>query len=511
MNFGILTFLLWLFGVIFAGFFCLLLGFMLYLHYLHQCYAHLPGPPRSSFILGNLPDIWKYKKATGRTFSEFVMEQRFKFGSIFVLTLFHRPMVYLADPSYVRQVFIDNHRYLHKSSFVYDKVGFVFGERAFGYGLVTNTDESSWRKRRHIMNPAFHRKCLKDFMSNFNNISTRFLVNMGKVADSGAHVSMVEEFSKVTLEAISQVSFNINTNAIEDPESPFPSAIRNYLKGVQEQLDFPLSARFLAIFQFKLFQKDSQRVIINSARFLRKFASDCISARQQAIDEKRDVPNDLLSLLINDGSLTKEEIIDEFLTIFFAGQETTANSLAFTLYEILSNPHVEAKLLNEIKEVLGDREEVEFEDLAKLKFTGQVLEESLRKHPITAGALSRILEKEITVGGYHIPKGSVISSNNLFFAMDPKIWKDPEIFDPERFVDPASIPNLSMTHFPFSVGPRNCIGQTFAKFQSKVILVKLLQKFQFKLLPNQTDRMLQKMTTKPRDGVVCKVNNRKNH
>ncbi len=114
-------------------------------------------------------------------------------------------------------------------------MGFIFGERGMGYGLVTNIDEISWHKRRHIMNPAFHRKCLKDFMTNFNDVSNRFLVHMGKVADAGKPVSMVEEFAKVTLDAISQVSFNINTNTIEDPESPFPSAVRNYLRGVQSK------------------------------------------------------------------------------------------------------------------------------------------------------------------------------------------------------------------------------------------------------------------------------------
>ena len=382
---------------------------------------------------------------------------------------------------------------------------FVFGERGMGYGLVTNTNESSWRKRRQLMNPAFHQKCLKDFMSNFDNISSRFLVRMGKVADSGEHVSMVEEFSKVTLEAISQVSFNINTHAIEDPESPFPSAIRNYLRGVQEQFDFPLNSAFLGIFQFKLFQKGSHKVQIDATQFLRKFASDCIYSRQRDIAEGKNVPEDLLNNLIMSGNLTKEEIIDEFITIFIAGQETTANSLAFTLFEVLRNPHVEAKLLDEIKEVLGDREKVEFEDLAKLKYTGQVFEESLRKHPIAPTALSRILEREITVANYQIPKGSAVSSSNLFFAMDPETWKDPELFDPERFADPANIPNLSMIHFPFSVGSRNCIGQTFAKFESKVILAKLLQKFKFKLLPNQTDQMLGRMTMTPQDGVMCEV------
>ena len=509
MDFGILSVLLVLTGAILTGFVCLFFGFMLHLHHIHQRNAHLPGPPRSSFIFGNLADYWSYKKATdGRTMHEFVLEQRLKYGPIFLMTFINRAVVFLADSHYIREVFINNHKYLCKPSFRYTKVGFVFGVRGGGYGLVTNTDESSWRKRRHIMNPAFHRKCLKDFTTNFNNVSNRFLIHLENVVDGCETVSMVEEFSKVTLEAISQVSFNINTNAIEDPQSPFPSAIRNYLRGVQANFEIPIPAAVLGIFQFKLFQKESQRVQIDATRFLRKFASECISARKKDIDEKKDLPNDLLSLLINDGSLTREDIIDEFITIFIAGQETTANSLAFTLFEILSNPDVEAKLLNEIKEVLGDRDNVEFEDLAKLKYTGQVLEESLRKHPVVLGVPGRLLQKEISVGGYQIPKGNVVNTNSLLFAMNPEIWNNPEVFDPERFADPASIPNLSMIHFPFSVGPRNCIGQTFAKFESKVVLVKLLQKFQFKLLPNQTDRILARMTLTPRDGVMCEVHRR---
>ena len=504
MDFSVLSLLLYFLATIVVGFICLVVCFMLYLHYVHMCNAHLPGPPRSSFIFGNLPDIWKYKKETGKTVTEYITEQRLEYGPIFLVTYFNRPVVILGDPSFVREVFVNHSKYLCKPSFLYEKLGFIFGERGAGYGIVANTDNESWRKRRHIMNPAFHRQCLKDFMTNFNNVSNRFLVHMGKVADSGKVVSMVDEFGKATLEAISQVSFNIDTNVIEDPESPFPSAIRNYLKGVQANCDIPISSTFLSIFQFKLFQNESQKVQISAARFLRKFASDCIATRMKDIAENKDVPNDLLNLLITDGSLTMDEIIDEFLTIFVAGHETTASSLAFVLYEILNNPHVEAKLLNEIHEVVGEREEVQFNDLSKLKYIGQVLEENLRIHPI-APAPTGVLLKEIMVGGYQLPKGTRVASRSHLFAMNPEIWPNPEVFDPERFGDAGNIPNLAMMHFPFSVGPRNCIGQTFAKFESKVMLAKLFQKFQFKLLPNQTGQMLGRMTMTPRDGVMCKV------
>jgi cholesterol 24(S)-hydroxylase len=507
MAVAVLCLISYIFAAILLGCFGCVVCFAAYLYYIHKINDHLPGPPRSSFILGHLPDIWAYKAATDRTTNEFLLQKRLEYGPIFVLFIFHQPIVFLSDPSYLRHVYINNHSSLCKNPSFYPKLGFVYGERGAGYGLVINTDKALWRKRRQLMNPAFHRKCLKDFMVNFNKVCDMFLVRMNTIADGGKPISMAQEFAKVTLEAISQVSFDINTNAIEDPDSPFPGAIRCYLSGVQDNIELAVDYRLLGIFQFKLLQNDTKRKQMNAARFLRKFASDCITSRMKEISNNKEHHDDLLSLLIKDSGLSLDDMIDEFLTIFIAGQETTANSLSFVLYEIISNPHVEEKLLNEINEVLGERDHVEFDDLAKLKYLGQVLEEGLRKYPV-APAPSRMLVKDIEVGGYRIPKGSGVNSQQLFFGMNPEIWEKPEVFDPERFSDSKNIPNFSMTHFPFSIGPRNCIGQTFAKFESKVILAKLLQKFRFVLLPGQTNRMKARLTMTPRDGVMCEVTRR---
>ena len=107
----------------------------------------------------------------------------------------------------------------------------------------------------------------------------------------------------------------------------------------------PISPTLLAIFQYKLFQNDTKREQINAARFLRKYSNDCIMARTKNIENCTEIPNDLLSTLIRDGNLSIDEMVDEFITIFIAGQETTAHSLSFTLYEIIRNPDIEVKLL----------------------------------------------------------------------------------------------------------------------------------------------------------------------
>ncbi|XP_028406678.1 cholesterol 24-hydroxylase-like [Dendronephthya gigantea] len=508
MAVSVLSLLSYIFAAILVGCLGFVLFYVAYLYYVHKINDHLPGPPRSSFIFGHLPDIQRYQTTTGRTLDEFLLKIRLEYGPIFVLHFLHLPIVFLADATYLRHVFITNYKSLHKSPFFYDKIGFVYGERGLGYGLVTNTNEESWRKHRQIMNPAFHRKCLKEFISNFNDVSDMFMIRMDSVVDGGQPTSMVQEFGKVTLEAISQVSFNINTHAIEDPNSPFPAAVRDYMIGVQDNFDNPLSPTLLGIFQFKLFQNATKRKQIAAARFLRMFASDCIKTRMKDISDGKAVPNDLLSILIKNGSLSMDDMIDEFVTIFLAGQETTANSLSFALYEIISNPHVEEKLLNELDTVLAGRDYVEFDDLAKMTYLGQVLEENLRKHPIASEIPAMVSTKDITIGDCIIPKGDSIHSTPLIFGMNPEIWKDPEIFEPERFSNTENIPNFSMTHFPFSIGPHNCIGQMFAKFESKVILAKLLRKFQFKLLPGQTDRKLERLTITPRDGVMCEVSRR---
>ena len=127
-----------------------------------------------------------------------------------------------------------------------------------------------------------------------------------------------------------------------DPNSPFPKAISNAFRGMAANGDPPVNATVLSL--FKYWPWPTQKEQIDAAKFLRQFARECVIKRIKDIEADRDTPNDLLGILVSDKLLSMEDIIDEFVTIFMAGQETTANSLGFTLLEIARNPDMEAKI-----------------------------------------------------------------------------------------------------------------------------------------------------------------------
>ena len=168
------------------------------------------------------------------------------------------------------------------------------------------------------------------------------------------------------------------------------------------------------------------------------------------------------------------------------------------------------RIYDEIDTVLGSRHYVTFEDLGKLQYLGQTLKESLRLHPPVA-SVPKVIEKEVTLGGYLIPAGTVLNIEMYTIHRHPDYWKDPEIFDPDRFPMDRSndgVTSSSKLIFPFSLGPRNCIGQAMAQFECKVIMARLLQEFRLKILPGQTLALIEAITVRPKDGVTCTITKR---
>ena len=166
------------------------------------------------------------------------------------------------------------------------------------------------------------------------------------------------------------------------------------------------------------------------------------------------------------------------------------------------------RILKELDEILGRRYSVDYEDLGKLQYLDQTLKEGLRIHP-PIPTTQRIVQKEENFGGYKIPGKTPAVVSCFAIHKSAEFWQSPEVFDPDRF-SPSQKENISQSkYFPFSLGPRTCIGKTLAQFEAKVLMARVLREFKFELLPGQTAKVDENLTLRPRDGVICTMTLRK--
>ena len=196
--------------------------------------------------------------------------------------------------------------------------------------------------------------------------------------------------------------------------------------------------------------------------------------------------NDVLTMLLEarDGDsssdqrlagMSDKQLRDEAMTLFLAGHETTAIALSWTWYLLSQHPEVEAKLLTELNSVLGGRSP-KVADLTQLKYTRWVINESLRLYP-PAWMIGRQSLNECEIGGYQIPVGSIILMSQWVMHHDPRYFREPDYFNPDRWISGfiKSIPRYA--YFPFGGGPRQCIGSSFALMEATLVLVTIAQQF----------------------------------
>lgn len=244
------------------------------------------------------------------------------------------------------------------------------------------------------------------------------------------------------------------------------------------------------------------REIRESVRFLRQVGRDWVQRRREALKRGDAVPADILTQILKAEEDTQDDeiLLDNFVTFFIAGHETSANHLAFTVMELSRQPEILARLQAEVDEVIGSKRHLDYEDLGRLQYLSQVLKESLRLYPPAWGTF-RLLEEETLIDGVRVPGNTPLLFSTYVMGRMDSYFEDPLTFNPDRFSPKAPKPRF--TYFPFSLGPRSCIGQQFAQMEVKVVMAKLLQRLEFRLVPGQRYGVQEQATLKPLDPVLC--------
>lgn len=255
-------------------------------------------------------------------------------------------------------------------------------------------------------------------------------------------------------------------------------------------------------------------------KILHKFTNDIIEKRRETIinDEgageinymeddsigikKKHALLDVLLRATTDGKpLTNAEIAEEVDTFMFEGHDTVTSAASFALYILSHNPKAQQKIHDEATKIVGSDLSVypTYNQLQEMKYIEWCIKETLRLFP-PVPMYGRNLDEEIDLDGKIIPAGSNFTLLIYNLNRDPKYFKDPEAFIPERFDDSRERNENPFVYVPFSAGPRNCIGQKFAMLELKSFICNVIRNFE--LLPSAIEPiLLMQLTLKSSNGI----------
>ncbi|MEM7798007.1 MAG: cytochrome P450, partial [Chloroflexota bacterium] len=333
----------------------------------------------------------------------------------------------------------------------------------------------------------FHAVHIFDFIETFEEMARKMVNRWPTVSE----INLEAEMMGLTLSIICKTMFGAE---IEAQIPRIGQLMDTMLQAAEFQLQPPLPDWVPTPGHWR------QRQAVNE---LRSLILEIIRERQAEMAAGIAIKPDLLHMLLsardeNGEGLSEVEILEECLTVFVAGHETTAVALSWLIALLLKKPSVLARLKKELSENLDDRP-LTVEALKQVPYLKQVIKESLRLHSPAQGFGRRPLET-IEVDGYRFEKGETLIFSIYALHRLSEYYPDPLMFDPERFA-PDQEPPPRYAYIPFGAGSRTCIGNAFAMLEMQVIMATVLRAVDLVALSDYSFETKLKVTLRPRDEI----------
>jgi cytochrome P450 len=393
--------------------------------------------------------------------------------------------VLVNGPAFVKHVLQDNHRNYAKEG----TPDLMMLKPMLGVGLLTS-DGESWFRQRRMAQPFFHRERIEAFGRLMTDYTLQMLAAWRERPDPSATLEVTEEMTRLTTRIVAGALFGVD---IHDAVGMFGSAVQamNEYMGNFDPRD---QARYARLLGAHSVIKGIVGHIIESRRRQAGDHGDFLSMLLEARDED------------TGEGMTDQQIRDQVMTMLMAGHETTAKALTWTFYLLDGHRDVRARLEDELAEVLGGRTPT-VADLPRLRYTAMVLQEAMRLYP-PVWIISRVALADDEIGGYHIAAGTLVLVSPYALHRKRECWEQAEEFRPERFSPEASEGRHPFAMFPFSGGPRQCIGKSFATVETQLVLATVAQGFHLSMVPGHVVEPEALVTLRPRYGLPVTVQER---
>lgn len=408
----------------------------------------------------------------------FFMELSREYGDIAGLRLLNFRTIFINHPDQIEDMLVNHARKYTKGRVL------RANRRVFGEGLLTSEGDF-WLRQRRLAQPAFHRARIAAYASAMVEYTERLLAEWKPGEERDAH----KEMMRLTLQIVGKTLFDADVE--RDAQDV----------GKSLELLLELGADFRrTIFIPEWVPIPANLRVRRAVAQIEKVLYRIIAERRASGRDAGDLLSMLLAAQDEDGSrMTDKQLRDEAITLFLAGHETTANTMAWTWWLLAQNPDAEAKLHAELDAVLAGRAPT-LDDLPKLVYAGHVITESLRLYPAAWG-LARLAIEDHEIAGYTVKKDMGVACSQWVVHRDPRWYDAPMEFRPERWEGDLAKRLPRFAYFPFGGGPRQCIGNTFALMEANLILATIAQKFRLRLVAGHAVVPLASITLRPRNGI----------
>jgi cytochrome P450 len=438
-----------------------------------------PGLP----LVGSLPEVSRIGLL------EFIERHWQTLGDVFRVKVGPQTMVVVVHPDGVERVLAVN-----KDNYVkgrtYDSIRLLTGQ-----GLLT-LEGDAWKKRRRLEQPSFHRESIRKLVSTMVAVTRRSLQSWRQRLPEGGTLEMHHEMMGLTLEVVGETLFGqqLAEKDVDASGRAFGEALvlvsGRGNSAVQLPLGVPTPGNLRLKRALKLLDEQVHS-IITRARANREGGPTLLSMLLDARDAD------------TGEALNDKELRDEVITLFLAGHETTALLLTWGFTLLGKHPEVVRRMREEVEAVLGGREPTA-EDLPKLPYLRQVIDEILRLRSPTWTVARDVVEDDV-INGHRVCKGERVLPVSYLTHRHPDFWDEPQRFDPDRFSPERSKGRNNWAYFPFSLGSRICIGNIFSLVEAQIVLAMLVQQVDFELALSGPVKPVAHATLRPSGPVDVRI------